>query len=205
MWLGRGQPINPYLRAHLIDLLRKSYLPKEWKLYPEDICSEDARDFLEWTTLRGWVKQWLNYLKWYHTVAMSDQVSLEDFFKAPVITYDWKVTRKDPQLVKFGLMWKLYDEVALRGLSYRVPILGASSNPQSNLCLVRGGISGTDFVLAAQDCNQPRAGRGVITLGSDDLPIRTIRYKTLGVLDRQCVVGFQGWDKASGTYSQVMS
>lgn len=93
----------------------------------------------------------------------------------------------------------------LKGLSYRVPILGASSNPQSNLCLVRGGISGTYFVLAAQDCNQPRAGRGVMTLGSDDLPIRTIRYKTLGVLDRQCVVGFQRWDKASGTYSQVMS
>lgn len=46
-------------------------------------------------------------------ILSSDQVSLEDFFQAPVITYDWKVTRKDPQLVKFGLMWKLYDEVAL--------------------------------------------------------------------------------------------
>lgn len=47
-------------------------------------------------------------------------------------------------------MWKLYDEVALllkKGLSYRVPILGASSNPQIALWIGRGGISGTYFGL----------------------------------------------------------
>ena len=47
------------------------------------------KDMLEWMTLRGWVKQWLNYLKWYWSVAMSPEVTLRDFFDAPVVNPRW--------------------------------------------------------------------------------------------------------------------
>lgn len=42
---------------------------------------------------------------------------------SPVVTSTWKATREDPQLVRFGFMWKLYDEVAKRSLNYSPPAL----------------------------------------------------------------------------------
>lgn len=81
--------------------------------------------------MRKWVKQWLKYVHWYHTVAVDPGVSLEAFFKAPFVSRSWKATREDPHIVRFGLMWPLYDEVAKKGLDYQVPMLDShiSVNP----------------------------------------------------------------------------
>nr|GEZ06896.1 ribonuclease H-like domain-containing protein [Tanacetum cinerariifolium] len=38
---------------------------------------------------------------------------IEDFFSAPVVNWKWKIDLTDPQLVHFGLMWKIYDMVAI--------------------------------------------------------------------------------------------
>ena len=54
---------------------------------------------------------------------MSPDVSIEKFFKDPVINRKWKIDRTHPFLVSFGLMWKVYDIVAVRGLDLMVPIL----------------------------------------------------------------------------------
>lgn len=47
--------------------------------------------------------------------ALDPEVTIEEFFKAPVVNRSWKVNRVDPTLTRFGLMWKIYDIVALKG------------------------------------------------------------------------------------------
>jgi len=104
----------------------------------------------EITVVKGWVRQWLKYVQWYHTIALDPEVSVEAFFKAPVVTSSWKATREDPQLVRFGLMWKLYDEVAKRSLNYSPPALvrvGGLSSCEvslvlSTFCMLLGLTSG---------------------------------------------------------------
>jgi len=61
----------------------------------------------------------LEYCHWYYGLA--PDVAIKEFFEAPVINRQWRVTRKDNNLVRFGLMWKLYDLVA--GLDFKLPIL----------------------------------------------------------------------------------
>lgn len=37
--------------------------------------------FLEWSTLRVWVRDGLRYCRWYYSTALSTEVSIEDFFQ----------------------------------------------------------------------------------------------------------------------------
>ena len=36
-------------------------------------------------------------------------VNIQDFFDAPHVQSSWKITRKDLNLVRFGLMWRIFD------------------------------------------------------------------------------------------------
>lgn len=51
----------------------------------------------------------------------------------------WKTETTDPQLVRFGLMWKVYDWLALKGLDFQVPILESSN---ITCVYLRGGVPG---------------------------------------------------------------
>ena len=100
--------------------------------------------------LRSWVKDWLRYCRWYYMVALAPTVDLEDSFKV----------KTGPGLVRFGILWKVFDMVANKGTDFSVPIL----EPLSELtrcasfpCLL-GGAKGTDFVVLS--LSQPKAGRG---------------------------------------------
>lgn len=129
-WLGRGRPLNPYLSGLIIDFLRKEMKPQQLSLIPDQMfAAGPVKDFLEWTTLRGWMKQWLQYCKWYYGTALSPEVTIQDFFDAPVVNRKWWTDSTDPKLVRFGLLWKVYDMVGQRGLDFQVPIL------ESNLSL----------------------------------------------------------------------
>jgi len=58
LWLGRLRPLNPYLRGHLIDYLRKAFKPTDLKLCPPDLYNDDCRELLaEITVVKGWVRQ----------------------------------------------------------------------------------------------------------------------------------------------------
>lgn len=64
LWIGRGRPLNPYLLAYLIEILRHEMKPKELRLPPDNLFEMPGmKHMLEWMSLRGWVKQWLKYLK----------------------------------------------------------------------------------------------------------------------------------------------
>jgi len=69
LWLGRGGPLNPYLKGVIIARLRKEMRPKDLRLIPDELfIQEKVKEFLEWSTLRGWVKEWLRYCRYYYTV-----------------------------------------------------------------------------------------------------------------------------------------
>lgn len=111
-WLGRGRPLNPYLRGLMIDYLRSVMKPKDLRLAPDEaFLTSGVKDFPEWSLVRRWVQGWLRYVHWYAGTASSPDVTLKAFFDAPVVQTDWKIKRSDEELVRFGHLWKLWDMV----------------------------------------------------------------------------------------------
>ncbi|PPD89225.1 hypothetical protein GOBAR_DD13840 [Gossypium barbadense] len=98
-----------------LSLLRQAYKPKDLAVPPDLYKSESMAYLTEVTLLRSWTANWLQYVKWYYTQALLPSVLLKDFFDAPVFTRHWKVKSEDPELIRFGLLWRLYDEVAKKG------------------------------------------------------------------------------------------
>ncbi|OMP11007.1 RNA-dependent RNA polymerase, mitoviral [Corchorus olitorius] len=79
IWLGRGRPLNPYLRSYLIQFLLQECKPKDLKVVPNEYFEEPGRkDFLEWSLLRSWMESWLKLLRWYCITAMDLWLSIED-------------------------------------------------------------------------------------------------------------------------------
>jgi hypothetical protein len=48
--------------------------------------SETFEYLEDMTLLRSWTEAWLKYVRWYYATALSLDVSIEDFFQAPVVT-----------------------------------------------------------------------------------------------------------------------
>lgn len=116
-WIGRGRPLNPYLKGVIIYFLRNEFKPRDLTIAPEQyFAAEAVADFNEWSVLRVWMKSWLKYCKWYFMQALSPEVTIEEFFNAPIVHQKWWCESTDPQLVRFGILWKVYDMVALKGL-----------------------------------------------------------------------------------------
>lgn len=118
------------------------------------------------------MREWLRYCRWYFTMALSPDVTIESFFDTPFVN---RVDRTDPQLVRFGLLWKVYDMVGSKGLDFQVPILESRPSSQFQSFWILGGVTGADFLVAALGCEQPRAHKGVVSYDSP----KTIRYKTI--------------------------
>ena len=142
------------------------------------------------------MKEWLRYCRWYYTVAMDPGVTFDDLFDGPVCATDWKANRKSEELIRFGLIWKLYDLVGQLGMDFRPPILGPSSGTERSVSWLLGGVSGNCFLVSSCGLIQPCAGRGVVVPGKTLSPTgpdpryTVVRYKTLGVPDRQVVLDF---------------
>lgn len=108
----------PYLRGFIISFLLKEMKPSDLKVAPDELFpTERVRDFLEWSLLRNWMKDWLRYVHWYWSVANSPDVSLSDFFSASVYDKLWRIRRESSELIRFGLLWKIHDLVTEKGVS----------------------------------------------------------------------------------------
>lgn len=70
--------------------------------------------------------QWCKYIHWYSKVALSPDVTLEDFFDAPIVKDRWRILALDQEMVRFGHLWPLYDMVSDKGLDPKVPILDSA-------------------------------------------------------------------------------
>lgn len=73
----------------------------------------------------------------------------------------WKTETTDPQLVCFGLLWKVDDWLALKGLDFQVPILESSNG---TCVYFRGGVSGTEFLVGMiiDPLKDPRMHLGIL-------------------------------------------
>lgn len=63
------------------------------------------------------MKDWLRYVHWYWSAANSPPLSLTYFFSASVYEKCWRRRRESSELIRFGLLWKIYDLVAEKGVS----------------------------------------------------------------------------------------
>lgn len=90
---GRGLSLHPTLRGYLISFIRKERkrnLRLEAILTPDDVyASEELKDLTECLSLRSWVQDWLAFLRWYSILALSEKVSLAEFFNSPVVNTSW--------------------------------------------------------------------------------------------------------------------
>ncbi|CAK9168367.1 unnamed protein product [Ilex paraguariensis] len=163
LWLGRGLPLSPYLRGVIIQLLRKEMKPQD---------SKSRRTFF---LLLG-SKTSLSGQCFVHgcgngcvivigTMVLDPWVSIEAFFDAPVVNVKWKADRKSVELVRFGLLWKIFDLVGQLGVSFRCPILEDSSGSERSGPWLLGGVDGTSFLVSPVGLFQPKAGKGVMVCG----------------------------------------
>lgn len=158
LWLGCGAPLNPYLRGKMIVYLRKELKPKEIRLVPNELLFDGEREILERTVIRNWVEQWLRWVSWYHTVALSPDVSIDTLlYDAPICASSWKRSNLDPNVFQFGLVWKLYDMGVGWSLSTTPPWVLDPATVIQIPGWILGGYSGSDFLLAPVDL--PSTGR----------------------------------------------
>ncbi|KAH0709154.1 hypothetical protein KY284_010581 [Solanum tuberosum] len=73
-------PLNPYLKEKIIDYLREAVKPKQIQIFTKDLVFDGEREILEWAVSLNWMKQWLTWLSWYHTVALSPDVTIDQLF-----------------------------------------------------------------------------------------------------------------------------
>lgn len=137
IWLGRDYPLSPYLRAFIINFLLKEMKPRELKVAPDELfAAEGVKDFLQWSLIRNLVKDWLRYVSWYWSVANSPDVCIGDFFKAPF----YEPSYKRQELYRFGLMWRCYDMIAEKGVSWNPPCLPERLPNYLGCCSVDGKV-----------------------------------------------------------------
>ncbi|KAH7511618.1 hypothetical protein FEM48_ZijujMtG0004900 (mitochondrion) [Ziziphus jujuba var. spinosa] len=92
----------PYLRGFIISFLLKEMKPSDLKVAPDELFpTKRVRDFLEWSFLRNWMKDWLRYVHWYWSVANSPDVSLSYFFSASVYEKEWRIRRESRLCLPF--------------------------------------------------------------------------------------------------------
>lgn len=103
----------------MIERLREHYAPVDPRLPPSSHFPYPGMcDFLEWSLYRGWMDQYLKYLKWYCTVALSPSAKLQDFLDPPVYVATWHRPKVDLSTFRFGVMFRIIDwvsEETLRG------------------------------------------------------------------------------------------
>lgn len=148
-WIGRGRPINPYLKGLLVERLRRELRPKELRLIPDELVFDGEREILERTLIYNWVKQWLKWNTWYFTIACKPDPSFAELFTAPICATTWKRSSYDSQFVKYGLVWKCYDIGAGPwSQGYCLPyVLDDKTVIQIDRWIL-GGRGGTDFIMS---------------------------------------------------------
>lgn len=58
LWLGRGCPLNPYLKGYFVEYLRRDLRPRDLRVCPDEMFEMPGmKEFQEWSLLRGWVDE----------------------------------------------------------------------------------------------------------------------------------------------------
>ncbi|PHT36869.1 hypothetical protein CQW23_24569 [Capsicum baccatum] len=158
-WIGRGKPLNPYLKGKLVDYLQTELKPKKIRFFPEELVFDGKQEILERIVLLNWVKQWLKWVSWYCTIASSAEVTIDQLMEVPMCSKSWKRSNVDYDLVLFGLIWKCYDMGAGWDITTTLRwLLDPTTSIQFDRWIL-GGFSGTDFLMAPVDLPLLAKGR----------------------------------------------
>lgn len=101
--------IQPEVVGALFALLKvkEHYAPVDIQIPPiKAFPYPGMNDFLEYSLYRGWMEQYLAYLKWYCLLDLNPTVRLDDLFNAPTYTSTWYT---DPMIYRFGILFRMYD------------------------------------------------------------------------------------------------
>lgn len=157
-WIGRGNPINPYLKGQIVAMLRKEFQPKDIRLVPSDLFSGDGEEWMaEYTTYRSWITSWLKWTKWWVSVCADPNPSIRELFNAPIMQTYFKAKNQDTDRIKFGLIWRCYDMGAGQWSKGRCPNWVLDTNTKiTHDRWVHGGITGNDFLMSPVEPPIPR-------------------------------------------------
>lgn len=104
---------SPEVIGAVIERLREHYAPVDPRLPPlAHFPYPGMHDFLEWSLYRGWMEQYLKYLKWYCKVALNPSAELQDFLDPPVYVATWHRPKVDLSTFRFGVMFRVIDWVS---------------------------------------------------------------------------------------------
>lgn len=132
--------------------------PKQLSLPPEEVqLGPGAVDFLEYSMLRRWVSSWLRYYSWYASQSVNLGAS---WFEGPQITNSWQVKDENPELVKFGIFFQLFDLVGRFMRSEIKPPEALSEMTSFGSCYVVGGKGDSKF-LVFKGLTNPVQGEGL--------------------------------------------
>lgn len=137
----------------IVDFLRKELKPKDLRVIPGELTFENHVELMEHTLVLNWMKSWLRYVHWYYTVAMDLDPDLAKLFEVPLVETSWKGTKLNKDLYRFGLIWKVYDMVTIRGINWRPGILPSIEIKFDRWIL--GGYTGNDFIMTPVDLRNP--------------------------------------------------
>ncbi|KAI4295029.1 hypothetical protein MLD38_040700 [Melastoma candidum] len=160
-WIGRGKPLNPYLRGRIVECLFAELEPEQLSMFPDDMVTDAQREHLERTLLYQWMLLWLRWIKEYHLLKMKRDVNLSDFFNQPICQTSWKPKEVyDINQYRFGILWKCYDLGA--NWTYQQCPVWVLDTGSLQSGWIRGGAAGTDFVMELDVPNQDiKTRRGV--------------------------------------------
>lgn len=72
-WSGSSLKSLPSWLYCVVSFLLKEMKPRA--LCPDELFTQPGmKDFLEWSSLWGWMKDWLRYCNWYYRTAMDPEV-----------------------------------------------------------------------------------------------------------------------------------
>lgn len=135
---GDGVPLHPTVYWQVYNKLIFQYTPSD--LLPPDnaiLISDEQSTFLEYTSMRCWVKEWLDYFYqwlvrhwgWEQPLDCSDcsggarisRFCFEKLIDLPVVQTDWKLSNKEVIPIRHSLLlkikWKISKLSPLRELS----------------------------------------------------------------------------------------
>lgn len=112
-WLGGNMPLNPYQRGQLWWWLADETRPREPQIEcilgnEEDQVCDPEQEFLERTCLHGWMRVWLKALLSHVRIVSDMSNSLLSMLELPLVQSSPFRANVDPEIQRFGLMWKLY-------------------------------------------------------------------------------------------------
>ncbi|KAI4297997.1 hypothetical protein L6164_037851 [Bauhinia variegata] len=104
--------LPPQVIGRVVDRLRDHFIPRDPITPPDEVFPYPGmRDFQEWSLYQGWMRQYLTYLKWYCSVALAPDVSIDAFIDAPIYIRTWHSPKVDLSTFRFGVMFRVYDWV----------------------------------------------------------------------------------------------